>query len=155
FSYSEAMLRYGSDKPDLRYGLEIVDITELAKLSTFKVFTEAAEKGHVVRGLNAKGAADKFSNTELKPGGKLASLVGQYGAKGRSWFKARADKLESSIEKSSQPPFPQERLREAMNAQDGDVLLFVADTEDVACQALGGLRTHLAAQLKLYQNWWD
>jgi aspartyl-tRNA synthetase len=154
-SYAEAMLRYGTDKPDLRYGLEIVDITELAKTSSFKVFLEVTEKGNVVRGLNVKGGADKFSNTELKPGGKLPNLVGQFGAKGLSWFKVRGDKLDSTIEKFFQPPFSQQRLREVMNAEDGDLLLFVADTEDLACQALGSLRTHVATQLKLYQNWWD
>lgn len=152
--YADVMRRYGSDKPDLRFGLEIVDVTDIARRSEFKVFIDAAARGHVVRALNAKGAADKFSNTDLKPGGKLAEFVSRYGAKGLAWFKVEADKLASSIEKFFAKPL-QDELRQALNAEAGDVLMFVADKEDVAADALGALRNHLAAQLKAYVNWWD
>ena len=147
--YADVMLKYGSDKPDLRYGLEIVDVTALAQRSTFKVFLDAVAKGAVVRGLNAKGAADKFSNTDLKPGGKMAEFVAQYGAKGLAWFKVDKGKLTSSLEKFFDAALLEE-LGRAMNAETGDVLLFVADKEDVVCQALGNLRVHLANQLKLF-----
>jgi aspartyl-tRNA synthetase len=147
--YADVMLKYGSDKPDLRYGLEIVEATPLAKRSTFKVFLDAIEKGSVVRGLNAKGAADRFSNTELKPGGKLPEYVAQYGAKGLAWFKVEKGKLTSSLEKFFDAGLLEE-LGRAMQAENGDLLLFVADKEDVVCQALGNLRTYLAATLKLY-----
>jgi aspartyl-tRNA synthetase len=147
--YADVMLKYGSDKPDLRYGLEIVEATALAKRSTFKVFLDAIDKGSVVRGINAKGAADKFSNTELKPGGKLPEFVAQYGAKGLAWFKVEKGKLTSSLEKFFDAGLLEE-LGRAMQAENGDLLLFVADKEDVVCQALGNLRTHLAAALKLY-----
>ena len=80
--YKDVMTKYGSDKPDLRFGLEIVDVTEQAKLSTFKVFLDVVGSGGVVRALNAKGAADKISNTDLKPGGRMASFVSDFGAKG-------------------------------------------------------------------------
>jgi len=147
--YADVMLKYGSDKPDLRYGLEIVEATALARRSTFKVFLDAIEKGAVVRGINAKGAADKFSNTELKPGGKLTEFVAQYGAKGLAWFKVEKGKLTSSLEKFFDAGLLEE-LGRTMQAESGDLLLFVADKEDVVCQALGNLRTHLAATLKLY-----
>jgi aspartyl-tRNA synthetase len=147
--YKEAMLKYGSDKPDLRFGMEIVDIGAIAAKTEFKVFKDVLGKGGVVRGLNAKGAATKFSNSDLKPGGKLSEQVGVYGAKGLAWMKVEGDKLTGSIEKFF-PADVQAELRTAMNAENGDVLLFVADTEEVTCNALGGLRSHLGLLLKLY-----
>jgi aspartyl-tRNA synthetase len=150
-TYSDVMARYGSDKPDLRYGMEIVDIGPIAKQTSFKVFLDVLDQGGCVRGLNAKGAADKFSNTELKPGGKLAQFLSDYGAKGLAWLKVEGGKLTSSIEKFF-PPAAQDELKKAMNAENGDVLLFVADKEEVVCHALGALRQNLAAQLKLYDN---
>jgi len=152
--YDDVMARHGSDKPDLRYEMEIVDITEEARLSSFKVFLDAVAKGQVVRGLNAKGAADKLSNTDLKTGGKLAEFVSRYGAKGLAWFKVEGDKLVSSIEKFFPGPV-QDKIRGKTKAQSGDVLLFVADKEDVAAQTLGALRTQLATQLKVCVTWWD
>jgi aspartyl-tRNA synthetase len=148
-TYADVMLRYGSDKPDLRFGLEIQDVSEVVKDCTFKVFLETLEKGNVVRGINVKGAADKFSNTDLKPGGKMAEFVGRYGAKGLAWFKVEGDKLASSLEKFFPKP-TQDKLREVMKAEPGDLLLFVADNEDVVCQALGNLRVHMANTLKLF-----
>src|SRR5205085_1444709 len=96
-----------------------------------------------------KGAAAKLSNTELKPGGKLATFVGGFGAKGLAFTKVEADKFVGGIDKFL-PAAVQSALRERFGAGPGDVLLFVADTEDVAAQALGNLRTHLANVLKLY-----
>jgi aspartyl-tRNA synthetase len=147
--YADVMLKYGSDKPDLRFALEIAEVTPIMQRSAFKVFLDAIAKGAVVRGLNAKSAADKFSNTDLKPGGKLAEFVAQYGAKGLAWFKVDKGKLTSSLEKFFDAALLEE-LGRAMQAENGDVLLFVADKEDVVCQALGNLRVHLASQLKLF-----
>jgi aspartyl-tRNA synthetase len=149
--YKDVMARYGSDKPDLRYGLEIVDVTALAGQTTFKVFLDVVAGGGLVRAINAKGAADKFSNTELKPGGKLPAFVADYGAKGLAWLKVEGDKLTSSIEKFF-PANVQAELKAALKAEHGDLLLFVADKESVVCDALGALRAQLAAQLKLYDN---
>ncbi len=146
--YSDAMRRYGSDKPDLRFGLEIVDLGDLAGQSEFSVFREVLARGGVVRAINAKGAAGRFSNTELKPGGKLATLVGGFGAKGLAWIKVEAEKLSGSIEKFF-PAALQQSLRQRLAAAPGDLLLFVADTEAVVSQALGNLRTHLASVLNL------
>jgi len=152
--YQDVMLKFGSDKPDLRYGLEIVDAGDLAGQSDFKVFKDVLAAGGVVRGINAKGGAGKFSNTELKPGGKLAEFVGRYGAKGLAWVKVEADKLAGSIEKFFKPDV-QKALRERFSAEAGDLLLFVADQASVVCDALGALRQHLAAHLKLCTNWWE
>jgi aspartyl-tRNA synthetase len=144
--YADAMLRYGSDKPDLRYGLEIVDISDQAPQTTFKVFQSAVETGGKVRGLNAKGAAARYSRKGLE---ELEQVVKTFGAKGLAWIKVEADKFTSSIEKFL-PAAVQAALRERFGAEAGDLLLLVADTEDVVCQALGNLRTHLAAALQLY-----
>lgn len=148
-SYSEAMLKYGSDKPDLRFGMEIVDIVGIAAKSDAKFLQEAIANGGVVRALNAKGAAAKFSNTELKPKGKMVEFVTRYGAKGLSFVKVEADKITGGMEKFFSPEVQQE-LRKAMNAEPGDLILIVADKESVVCDALGALRGHLASQLKLY-----
>lgn len=146
--YAEAMARYGSDKPDLRFGLEIVDITDLARETEFKVFQDVIAAGGRVRGINAKGAAGKFSNTELKPGGKLAQFVAQYKAKGLAWMKYEGDKFTGSIEKFF-PDAIKAKLKDAMQVEPNDLVMFVADSEGVVCDALGALRTHLAQQLNL------
>lgn len=147
--YSEAMRKYGSDKPDLRFGMEIIDIGAIAAKSEFKVFQDVLANGGLVRGLNAKGAASTFSNSDLKPKGKLSEFVAIYGAKGLAWMKVEGGKLTGSIEKFF-PDAVKAELMAAMNAADGDVLLFVADKEEVVCSALGALRSHLGATLKLY-----
>ena len=144
--YSDVMLRYGTDKPDLRYGLEIVDVGDLAAQSEFRVFRDTVARGDKVRGLNAKGAASKFSRKELD---NLGEYAGRYGATGLAWVKVEADKLTSPIEKFLPAPV-QQGLRQRLAAEPGDLLLFVADKEAVVCQALGNLRTHLAGLLKLY-----
>lgn len=144
--YSDAMLRYGSDKPDLRFGLEIVDLTDLAPQTEFKVFRGTVEAGGKVRALNVKGGAAKFSRKGLD---ELEQQTKYFGAKGMSWIKVEAAKLASPIEKFLPAPV-QQTLRQRLSAEPGDLLLFVADTEEVVCQALGNLRTHLASFLKLY-----
>jgi aspartyl-tRNA synthetase len=149
--YADAMLRYGSDKPDLRYGLEIVELTDLAPRTTFKVFQEAAASGGKVRALNARGAAEKYSRKNLD---ELTEFAKQYKARGLAWAKVEADKLNSPIEKFL-PADVQQELRQRLGAAPGDLLLFVADREEVVCQSLGALRTQLAATLKLYTNWWE
>jgi aspartyl-tRNA synthetase len=154
YSYADVMARYGSDKPDLRYGLEIVDVTDIAKDSEFGVFKSAVEAGGVVRAINARGAADKFSNTQLKPGGELPKVVETYKAKGLAWMKVEGEKFTGSIEKFFSDAL-KTKLKERLAVQPGDLLLFVADKEAVVCDALGALRTSLATTLKLYKNWWD
>ncbi len=153
-SYAEAMTKYGSDKPDLRFGLPIVALDEIVARSEFKVFKDILAKGGTVRGIKAPNAADKFSNTDLKPGGKLAEFVANYGAKGLAWLKVEESKFSGSIEKFFSPEV-QGDLRKAFDAKAGDVLLMVADQEQVVCDALGALRSHLGNLLKCYTNWWE
>ena len=153
-TYAEVMARYGSDKPDLRFGLEIVEVSDLAAESEFGVFKDAVAAGGVVRAINATGAAAKYSNTALKPGGELPKIAETYKAKGLAWMKAEGDKLTGSIEKFFPDPL-KAKLKERLNVKPGDLLLFVADKPDVAADALGALRTHLGAALKLYRNWWE
>jgi len=152
--YSDVMRKYGSDKPDLRYGLEIHDISEVAAVSEFKVFRDVLEAGGVVRGLNAKGAAEKFSNSALKPGGELPKFVEQYKAKGLAWMKFENGKFTGAIEKFFSDEL-KAKLQQQMDVANGDLVVFVADKESVVCDALGALRCHLATVLKLYKNWWD
>ncbi len=162
-TYAEAMSKYGSDKPDLRYGLEIVDVSAEAALSEFPVFKEQLAAGGVVRAINVKGGAavqdpkskaPLFSNTALKPGGELPKVAETYKAKGLYFMKAEGGKLVGGIEKQF-PDALKETLRAKLNIADGDLLLFVAEKESVVCDALGALRIHLASKLKLYQNWWE
>jgi aspartyl-tRNA synthetase len=143
--YEDVMLRYGSDKPDLRFGLEIVDIGDIVPQTQFKVFQDTLVGGGKVRGINAKGGADKFSRKGLD---ELTEFVKRYGAKGLAWIKVEADKFTSPIEKFL-PASAQQALRQGFAATAGDLLVFVADTEDTVCQALGNLRGHLANTLKL------
>jgi aspartyl-tRNA synthetase len=149
--YADMIAKYGSDKPDLRYGLEIVDVSGIATESEFKVFKDVVSAGGVVRAVNAKGAAAAFSNTALKPGGELPKIIETYKAKGLAWMKAEGDKLTGGIEKFFPDPL-KAKLRAALGVEPGDLLLFVADTEAVASDALGALRVYLANKLDLLKN---
>jgi aspartyl-tRNA synthetase len=144
-SYADAMLRYGSDKPDLRFGLEIVDVSVLAGQTEFGVFQQTVAAGGKVRAINVKGAADRFSRKGLT---ELEEAARRFGARGLAWVKVEAPKWNAPIEKFL-PPVMQRGLAELLSAEAGDLLLFMADKEEVVCQALGSLRLHLAAQLGL------
>jgi aspartyl-tRNA synthetase len=156
-SYSEALAKFGSDKPDLRFGLEIVDITDIAGQTEAPVFKSAIAAGGVVRALNVKGAADKFSNTVLNKG-ELVKVAQTYKAQGLPWFKFEGDKftgsLAGALDKSATEPVRQ-ALRERLNVQNGDLVLFATDKESVVCDVLGALRSHIGNTQKLYRNWWD
>jgi len=143
FSYDEAMSRFGSDKPDTRFGYELTDISEVLKDSEFKVFSGTIAKGGMVQGINIKGQMDAYSRNNIK---KLEKFVADYGAKGLAWFKIKEDGVNSPIEK-----FLSEDevtgVVEAMNAEVGDLLLFVADEKKVVYDSLGALRVHIAEDL--------
>ena len=146
-TYDEAMTRFGHDAPDLRYGLEIVDCTDLAMESEFKVFQSVAKGGGFVRCINAKGGGETYSRRAID---KLTDYVKQdFGAKGMAWFKVEADgKLASAIAKN----FSDEmlaRIAERMNAEPGDFLVFSAGGWDETCRTLNGLRRRFAADLEL------
>ena len=146
--YDEAMERFGHDAPDLRFGMEIVDITALAKESQFQVFRGVADAGGRVRGINAKGAASRYSRKGIDE--LTACIVENFGAKGLAWFKVEADgRLASPIAKNFQPELLA-KIGQAMDAQVGDLLLIVADKFETTCKALYALRKRLGAELKLY-----
>ena len=147
-TYDEAMERFGHDAPDLRYGMELIDCTDLAAQAEFRVFRGVADSGGRVRGFNAKGAADKYSRKDID---QLTDYVVQdFNAKGLAWFKVDADgKLASPIAKN----FSEELLgqfADRLNAEPGDFLVLSADQWNVTCRVLNGLRRRLAAELKLY-----
>jgi aspartyl-tRNA synthetase len=142
--YQEAMLKYGSDKPDLRIlGMEIVDVSDWAGATEFRVFKDAVAGGRKVRAINMKAAVDKFTRKQLDD---LTPFVQQYGAKGAAWIKVETDKFVSPIEKFL-PAAAQQELRKRLDAASGDLIVLVADKEEVVCQALGNLRTQYAGQV--------
>ena len=145
FDYADALAQYGNDKPDLRFEMKLVDISALAAKSDFKVFVDAIGRGGTVRGLCAKGAGERFSRKDIDG---LTALVGEYGAKGLAWAKVGADGLSGSIAKF----FAAEKgaeLCQAMGAEAGDVIFFVADQERVTLKALSELRLRLGTVLGL------
>lgn len=146
-TYDEAMLKYGCDKPDLRFGMEIHDITALARECQFNVFRSVAESEGCVRGLCASACAS-LSRKEIDD---LTAFVGQYGAQGLAWFKVEDGKLNSPIAKFFNER-QQVHLIKEFGAKSGDLLLFVADKTEVVAPALCALRLHLAHRLKLQKQ---
>jgi len=147
-SYDEAMERFGHDAPDLRFGMELTDLTDLAKEAEFRVFRETADSGGRVRAINAVGAAANYSRKGIDD--LTAWLTQNSAAKGLAWFKVEeGGKLASPIAKNFAPELL-ERIRERMNAKAGDLLLVVADSYDVTCRALHLVRKRLADELKLF-----
>ena len=147
-TYDEAMERFGHDAPDMRFGLEIVDVTDLAREADFRVFRGAAESGQRVRGINAKGAAAKYSRKDIDE--LTASICQVSGAKGLAWLKVEdSGTLASPIAKNIAPPLLA-KIAERMQAAPGDFLLFVADSFEISCKALHNLRKRLGEELKLY-----
>jgi aspartyl-tRNA synthetase len=146
-TYADMIEKYGSDKPDLRFGLELIDIGDIGAASTFGVFKSVVEGGGRVRGINAKGAADKYSRRLLDK--DLKDFVGEYGAKGLAYMKVAGGKLESTIAKFFSDEQQQEIISR-MNGEDGDLLLFVADKPEVTSAALAALRIRLGKELELY-----
>ena len=143
--YQEAMDRFGSDKPDTRFGMELQDLSGMLKDCTFKVFAGALETGSV-RAINAKGAADKLTRKEID---KLVDFVKTYRAKGLSFTRLTKDAESSSYEKFLTEEEKQ-NIRTKMDAQPGDVILIVADpSNQVVYDSLGALRCELAKRLDL------
>ncbi|MCQ4089679.1 aspartate--tRNA ligase [Exiguobacterium sp. LL15] len=143
--YAEAMSRYGSDKPDTRFGLELIDVAEAVKGAGFKVFDMALEAGGEVKALNVKGAAERFSRKDID---KLQEFTAIYGAKGLAWVKVTGDGLNGPIAKFFDEE-PAARLTAATGAEAGDLLLFVAAKASIVADSLGALRQKLAKELDL------
>jgi len=149
-SYKEAMDNYGTDRPDLRFDMKLKDISDLAKQSTFKVFNSTIESGGIVKGLCAPGG-DKYSRSDIEK--TFTNFVGDYGAKGLAWAKVKSEDGKLSLLGGCAKFFTedlQKQLIERFEAKDGDLLLFVADSEDAANKALAPLRCKLARELEMY-----
>ena len=139
--WDEAMGRFGSDKPDTRFGLEIQDVTEVFRGTESKPFAAVLEAGGTIRAINAKGLADKLSRKNID---KLGEVAKTYGAKGLAYSRLTADGTSSSFEKFLTDA-EKAALYAALNAETGDVLLLVSDTDWVkACTALGQVRLDIA-----------
>ena len=144
-NYDEAMARFGTDRPDMRFGLELVDLTEIAAECSFKVFRGAVDSGGTVRAINAKGCAD-FSRKDLDV---LTEYVLQFGAKGLAWVKMKADgEWQSPIAKFFSDE-ERAKIAAALGAEEGDLLFFGADKVSIVFQSLGELRIELGRRLEL------
>ena len=146
-SWDEAMERFGHDAPDLRYGLEIVDLTSIAGESDFRVFRAAVEAGGRVRGIRVPGVAERFSRKDLDT---LTAVAMEGGAKGLVWLKVEAEGgWAGPVAKNLVGPVG-DKLQKKLAVEPGDLVLIVADSFDVTCKALHMLRKRLGAELKLY-----
>ncbi|WP_270812413.1 aspartate--tRNA ligase [Exiguobacterium sp. CinTr1] len=144
-TYAEAMRRFGSDKPDTRFGLELIDVADAVKGAGFKVFDAALESNGQVKAINVKGEADNFSRKDID---KLQEFTAVYGAKGLAWLKVTAEGLNGPIAKFFDETYAQ-KLIEATNSEAGDLLLFVASKPTVVADSLGALRVKLGHDLGL------
>ncbi len=144
-TYYEAMIRYGSDKPDRRFKMELVELNEVFKSSAFSVFSNTIKNGGHVRAINVKGGAKQYSRKEID---RLTEFVKKYNAKGLAFLKYNQNEFSGPINK-----FLNEEERNALIEQlaitNNDIILFVADKFDVSCEALGALRKLIAKEMDL------
>ncbi len=147
-TYKEAMERFGNDKPDTRFGLELISLKDELINSEFKVFSGAIERGGMVKGINVEGKAEEFSRKDIT---NLEKFTKDYGAKGLAWIKVTENGVNSPIAKFLSEEEIQGIL-DKMKAKTGDLLLFVADEENVVHGALSNLRNNLGKMLKLYND---
>ncbi len=144
-TYKEAMERYGSDKPDTRFGLELKDIGDIVKTSEFKVFADTIANGGLIKAINAEGCSDKLSRKEID---SLGEFVKTYRAKGLAWINLSAEGVKSPIAKF----LKEEELNaiiDRVGGKTGDIIFIVADSPKVAYDSLGQLRLELARRLEL------
>ena len=144
--YKDAMDKYGSDKPDTRFALEITDLTEIARNCDFKVFRTIAENGGLVRGINAKNGSEKLSRKDIDD---LTKFVSIYGAKGLAWIKINEDGTYTSVITKFFKEEEVEAMVTKMDGKPGDILFFVADKPKVVYDSLGNLRLQLGEKLEL------
>lgn len=146
--YKEAMDRFGNDRPDTRFGMELVDLTEIVHDCGFKVFSSVAQTGGVVKAINVRGAGD-WSRGEIE---KLADIASENGAKGMAWIAFTKDGQEKSpiIKFFSDDEFTS--MKKALDIQPGDLILFAADTYPVASAVLSALRLHMANVLDIERS---
>jgi aspartyl-tRNA synthetase len=147
-TYKEAMDTTGSDKPDLRFGLRFVDVTDIFSQTDYAIFRQILQRGGVIKGINVKGQSDKLSKNVLQ-NEYAKEIVPSFGAKGMTWMRAESGKLESNIVQFFSS-HELEGLRKKFAVEDGDVLIMIADPSyDIVTSALGQLRLHLANRLGL------
>lgn len=144
-TYNEAMERYGSDKPDTRFDMELIHVSDIVSNASFKVFQSAVESGGIVSLLNVKGQAANYSRKDID---KLTDFVKVYGAKGLAWLKTEEEALKGPIAKFLSDE-EKNALKEKAGAEDGDLLLFGADKKSVVYDSLGQLRLKLGKELNL------
>lgn len=144
-TWDEAMGRFGSDKPDTRFGLELVDLSEILKNSGFKVFSGPIANGGQVKAINVKGGAARYSRKDIDA---LTEFVAVYGAKGLAWFKAEEDGLKGPIAKFVSED-EQTQIKSALGVELGDLIMFVADKKSIVADSLGALRMKLGKELEL------
>ncbi|MCD6322349.1 MAG: aspartate--tRNA ligase [Clostridiales bacterium] len=147
-TYQEAMDRFGSDKPDVRFGFELVDLSDLLKNCGFRVFSGAVENGGSVRAINAKGCGEKFSRREIDA---LVEYVKIYGAKGMAWISVEESGLKSAITKFLSED-EVNKILETVKAEPGDLICFIADKNKVVYDSLGALRLEFARKLDLIKD---
>lgn len=145
-THREVMEKYGSDKPDLRFGLELICLGEIAANCGFSVFKNTIANGNRVRGICVPGAAEKYSRKQID---ELTEFVKQYGAQGLAFFRVKEEGLDSPIAKFFSAE-DQQKLIAKLGAKTGDLIFCVADTAKVSSAALGALRNRLAKELALY-----
>ena len=143
--YQEAMDRFGSDKPDIRFGFELVNISDLVENCGFKVFADAVKNGGSVRAINAKGCGAKFSRREIDA---LVEFVKIYKAKGMAWIVVEENELKSAITKFFSDD-ETKAILDRVQAEPGDLICFIADKNEVVYDSLGQLRLELARKLDL------
>jgi aspartyl-tRNA synthetase len=144
--YHDSMERFGNDRPDLRYGMELKDLADIGAKTDFQVFKSALENYNRIRGICAPGAAEKYSRKDLDA---LTESIKLFGAKGLVWLKVEAAGLTGPTAKFFTPEI-QAELCARFDAKPGDLILIVADTQSVSSQSLSTLRMRLASELKLY-----
>ena len=147
-TWEEAMTRYGSDKPDTRFGFELCDLTDKVRDCAFKVFTDAIESGGSVRGICVTGAAGEYTRKKID---KLTEAVKSYGAKGMVWMKKTEEGVSSSVNKFFSPEQLAE-LADTMGAKAGDLMLIISDSNKVVFDSLGFLRRHIAGEMGLLDD---
>jgi len=149
-TYAEAMDRYGSDKPDTRYGLELVDVSDVVQGCGFKVFTEAIAQGGIVKILPIPGGNDAISNVRIKPGGDLFKEAELCGAKGLAYIRVRQDGIDTiGAIKDNLSDAQKQEILQRTHAQPGDLLLFGAGSADVVNKTLDRLRQVVAREQNL------
>lgn len=144
-TYAEAMDRYGSDKPDTRFGMELINVSQLGKEMNFKVFKDTVDNNGEIKAIVAKDAADKYTRKDMDA---LTEFVNIYGAKGLAWVKVVDDGLSGPIARFFEDANV-ETLKQLTEAKPGDLVMFVADKPNVVAQSLGALRIKLAKELGL------